>query len=479
MLNDVLREYLVSLGFSVNTNSYNKFNSALNKADKAINDFSITGIKAFAKAEVSVAAFGALVASTMYELTIHLAQTDLQNVLFARRMWMNVDAAKAYQSSISALGVSLQDLYLNPELMSKYLELHKESMGMMPSGDYEAQMRGVRDITFEFQRLKLEGTYALQWIGYYLVKYLAGPLKDVKAWLKDTNDTIQQKMPQWTAKVAQVLSMLERLGVAAWHIRDALAAITMVLLAPKLLSIMTSPWGMIIAGFGTLLLLVDDFYGYNAGKQSALPGLWKEIDKFGDSLKANGLGIKTFKDDILGIATSIYRLINAIDGLLNKSGAEGGLQDILENGLLATLRDIDDTIRSITGGINGLSDLISGKINGSDVWKSYTDALKKQDDANPDTFTSQARNFFRGIYEFFADHPVNLFPSSISPMSYSPASSIGYLYPQNHMTNSNTKVENSPTYNIYGAKDPGIVAKTIDTHQAGLLTRYMQGVRLV
>ena len=298
---NMIREYMVSLGFHVNNSSLNTAEAAMKKAEGAVDNFASSSVTNFAKAATAVVSFVATANIALGKYLVSLAQSDLQTELFARRMWMSKDAAKAYQASIDALGVSVNDLYLSPELMDKYLELNKESRDMaVPTDEYSKQMQSVRDITFQFQRLKLEGTYALQWIGYYLTKYLAGPLGDSRDWLTKINDEIQETMPQWTKKIAEVVSWAVRLGKAAWYIRDAIGAAAGVFTAFTLIKMASNPFGAFILGLTTLLLLVDDYMAFEkdkSGKNSVFNDLWKWVDNFKESLKDDGT-IGKFKNGI-------------------------------------------------------------------------------------------------------------------------------------------------------------------------------------
>ncbi|TGE35873.1 hypothetical protein E4K67_22415 [Desulfosporosinus fructosivorans] len=286
---ETIKEYLVSLGFKTDNSSLNAAQAAMKKAENSVDSFANSSVKSFAKAAVGVVTFVATANLALGKFIVELAQADLQTEMFARKMWMSKDAAKAYQSSIDALGVSVNDLYLSTELMDKYLDLNRQARDMgVPAEEYDKQMRGVRDITFQFQRLKLEGTYALQWIGYYLTKYLAGPLGDIKGWLTKVNDEVQRTMPIWTKRVAEVASWFVRLGKAAWSIRDALGAVVGVLAGFKMISMLTNPLGLLILGMTALLLLVDDFNTFKDGGKSAFPRLWEWVERFKKSLEDDG-----------------------------------------------------------------------------------------------------------------------------------------------------------------------------------------------
>ena len=305
---ETIKDYLVSLGFKTDNSSLNAAQAAMKKAESSVDSFASSSVKNFSKAATAVVSFVATANVALGKYLVSLAQADLQTEMFARKMWMSKDAAKAYQSSIDALGVSVNDLYLSPELMDKYLALNAQARDMgVPMDEYSKQMQGVRDITFEFQRLKLEGTYALQWIGYYLTKYLAGPLGDSRDWLRKINDEIQQKMPEWSKRIAEVASWAVRLGKAAWYIRDGIGAVMAAITAFKIINMATNPIGALILGMTALLLLVDDYLAFEndkSGKSSVFNDLWRWVDRFKESLKDDGT-IGEFKNDLLEIVQDV------------------------------------------------------------------------------------------------------------------------------------------------------------------------------
>ncbi|HWQ41326.1 MAG TPA: hypothetical protein VN456_04745 [Desulfosporosinus sp.] len=324
---ETIKEYLISLGFKTDNSSLNAAQQAMKKAEDSVTGFSDISVKNFAKAAVGVVSFVATANLALGKFIATLAQTDLQTEMLAARLWMSKDAAKAYQSSIDALGVSIDDLYLSPELMNKYLELNRQAREMaVPTDEYRKQMQSVRDITFQFQRLKLEGTYALQWIGYYLTKYLEGPMGNVKDWLTEINDKIQENMPQWTKRVAEVTSWVVRLAKAAWSIRDALGAAAGAFTAISLIKMASNPFGAFVLGLTALLLLVDDFNTYMSGGESAFPKLWEWVEKFKKSLVDNGT-IKDFKDMLKSIVQGAKELKNWLEKVGQSEGFKKFLSD--------------------------------------------------------------------------------------------------------------------------------------------------------
>lgn len=272
---DIIKEYLVGLGFNVDKNSLDQAKNAMGEAEKTVSKFAGASVTQFAVAGIAVTAFVATATIGIAKFLEGLAKTDLESQKLARQLWMSKDNAMAFNNTLKAMGANLQDLYLSPELAQNFIKLRQEAFNLRPPDEYAEQMKFIRSIVFEFQRLKLEATYAMQWIGYYLEKYLQKPLEQFKLGLKNLNDSIVKNMPSWTKQVAQVASWFVRLGLAA--IKGGEAIIKLFNSLPESLKIATGafvgffallkmgPIGWIIAGLTAILLLLDDFQTYQEG----------------------------------------------------------------------------------------------------------------------------------------------------------------------------------------------------------------------
>lgn len=111
---EVIKEFLISLGFQTDSSSLNTARRAMAIAETSVAQFGSTTVTNFAKAETGIVSFVAVASLALAKYMTSLGEADLSNQMLARRFWMSSDAARAYTSSIDALGVSLQDLYLSP-----------------------------------------------------------------------------------------------------------------------------------------------------------------------------------------------------------------------------------------------------------------------------------------------------------------------------------------------------------------------------
>lgn len=369
---DVIKEYLVGLGFSTDMNSFNQAQKSVDDLGKKINSFASTSTKQFVTAGTAVSSFLVAANVGIAKFVTGIAKADLENEKFARRMWMNKDAAVAYKDSLSALGANLQDLYLSPELLQRYSQLRQQAGQMTAPKEYSQQMKEIRDVVFEFQRMKLEATYAMRWVGYYLFKYLEKPIGNIKKSLKTLNDNITKTMPQWTQKIAQGLSWIVRLGESAVSIITGLIKIinglspatkTAGLAIAGFFGLLNmGPLGWIITGLTTLLLLLDDYNTYKSGGKSLFEKEWKQLDIFMNTMKNNGVldkfntsldGISKSLGHILDYATEIYKKV------LNYFGFKD-FSDFINQTLITALQSLETSLKGIAGALQTIDGILSG-----------------------------------------------------------------------------------------------------------------------
>jgi len=268
MISQIIQEYLVKLGADVDKQQFQKFDQQLDHADKKvasttgsmaknIEKGSVAVVKTTAKAGKEVAKetekagkavihttkeVGSVmihtsegVVSTLFKasmtigtifMTVSLASAkmmksltdqDLQMETFANRMMMTKNAAWQMKKATDALGASVQDIIINPELMDRYKALVADSSKMMPNQDFEATMKGFRDLTFEVTRFKQEVSFGMQWVAYYIIKGLIGPLDVAHQKMKNINDYIITHMQEIAQRVASAIIYVIHVLQECWE----------------------------------------------------------------------------------------------------------------------------------------------------------------------------------------------------------------------------------------------------------------------
>ncbi len=298
---DVIKSYLVALGFQVNQAEFNKAQNAVNELGRTVQSATTGMTKNYAVAATGVVAALAAINGATAGLITQVAKADLEYKKFALRLWTTKETAKELKTTLDAMGESMEDVAWIPELRQQYFELIRQGRQMRTPGDAGNQLQHVRSIMFEFKRLKLEVQYASEWISYYLMKYLGGPLEKIKRQMSEFNDKLTATMPEWTNKIAQVLATFMNVGMAAVRfIRDlytgvsrffdmiprgakiALAAILGVWAVLKL-----HPIGQIMMAITAALVLIEDFYGYIDGRKSSrtLAPAWRQLIDWYEKIK--------------------------------------------------------------------------------------------------------------------------------------------------------------------------------------------------
>lgn len=299
MIGEVIKEYLVALGVQIDKPGFNQMKTTLDQTSGVVASTTSGWAKDFTSAGVIIVTALASVSASIVGVMTAAAKQDLAMEKYSRNMLVSKQSALEMKTAMDALGESVQDIQLTPELMERYRALVADGRNMRVGGDYEGTMRGFRDLIFEFTRLKQEASYALQWVGYYLMKYLSRPLADAKESFRSFNDNLIKTMPVWTEKIARALvyiinvgrhffDLLKAIGKAVYDVWDAFPRgikIATAALAGFFLLLRASPMGRMIAAFGTLLLLADDYFGYMEGKQAAMGPIWDKLNTYMDIAK--------------------------------------------------------------------------------------------------------------------------------------------------------------------------------------------------
>ncbi len=288
MIGEIIQEYLVGLGVTIDKPGFQQLNATINEASSTIHTATGSWSTDFLKASTIIATALASVTTAAAGVMKATAGQDLAMEKLARRMMVSKDAAWEMKEATDALGESVSDIIITPELMERYQKLVADGRNMKVGGDFAATMRGFRDLMFEFTRLKQEVSYALTWVGYYLLKYLNRPLAEAQARFRSFNDSFIRNMAAWTEKLARAAVYIINIGL---HFFDLIKSITssiydMWAAFPKGIKIATaaiaaffavlkmSPLGRMITLVSTLLLLVDDYFGYFEGKQALFGKYW-------------------------------------------------------------------------------------------------------------------------------------------------------------------------------------------------------------
>ena len=372
MIGEMIQEYLVGLGVRLDRPGFTQAESTINRLDHTVE--SVTGNMArnFVRASAMIGTAIAGVTASVFGLMKSAASQDLAMQKLSRQMMVCKDAAWTMKAATDALGESIQDIMLTPELMGRFEKLTADGRKMQIGGDFAETMKNFRDLTFEFTRLKQEVSYAMTWVGYYLMKYLNRPLTEAREKFRSFNDMFVKNMSVWTEKAARMLvyiinvgrhflTLVVDIGKALWRMWESFprgVKIAAAALAGLTLVLRANPLTRMLLLVGSLLLLIDDYYGHMEGKQSAFGKYWDKLNEYIDTAKIKWEAFReealpfwerfvelcgTTKDRTLAFARSIGHLLERV-------GNSDGLRDFL--GVLGALgKAIWHLTMSIGGGL--------------------------------------------------------------------------------------------------------------------------------
>jgi len=294
MIGEMIQEYLVGLGAKIDKPGFSQAEATIKSLDRTVE--SSTGRMAanFARASAMIGTAIAGVSASVFGLMKSAAAQDLAMQKLSRQMMVSKDAAWTMKKATDALGESIQDIMLTPELMERFNKLAADGRKMKVGGDFAETMRGFRDLMFEFTRLKQEVSYAMTWVGYYLMKYLNRPLAEAREKFRSFNDMFVKNMSTWTEKAARMLvyiinvgkhflMLVLDVGKALWAMWESFpkgVKIAAAAIAGLTLIMRANPLTRMLLLVGSLLLLIDDYYGHMEGKQSAFGTYWDKLNEY-------------------------------------------------------------------------------------------------------------------------------------------------------------------------------------------------------
>lgn len=334
--------------------------TSMQAASAGLKTFAASAMKYFGEASVAVAAFGTAVAAGTVSMLDGLGQQEIQMEMLARTMWTTQRQAYAFSLSLKVLGANLQDLYLSPTLLAQYQKLHAAAMQMQTPGNYRQAVGLVQSVSLQFKQLQLEAYYALQWIGYYFIKYMSGPITNVKNVLQSINAVILKQMPTWTRKVAAVMASFVQAGIYIWDALDSVYKYLVKLAsyipgwakavaAGLALISISNPFGLIAEAIAAAILVLDDFETYLHGGKSAFGGFWGWLVKL-----AQAPAWTQLNDSLQLAGQSMTQVSNALNQLFGAFSSGGNRSAISSFGTLIS-DVITAAVKDIALGISEIS----------------------------------------------------------------------------------------------------------------------------
>ncbi len=323
MNSETLKEYLVKIGWNVDESGFKKASGKLKSFVSEIVDKTGAVGKGFIGSFSIVLGVLKTVNEAMLSVVNTTASLDLEEEKLARQYWISEEAARSYSTALEALGESHADiLNMTDEQYRRLVELNNLGKSLEAPKEVNDFLLLVRDVRFEFSKLKVELSYLTRWVTYYIGKFLGPDVQKIKQDLKNANSWLQKNIPVIAEKVARFFEVFYRLGKAAFQVAKGLFEVlkwifelfnnelgkTTGLIGSLFLLISSGPIGWFIAALSTLLLLIDDYMTWQRGGAAAFD--WGKIDGNFTELQDNFNSIKESLGEIFNNLSDIFSFVD-------------------------------------------------------------------------------------------------------------------------------------------------------------------------
>ena len=393
-----LEEYLVSIGWKVDKNSFNEALGSLSQFKDTSKILSMNAGQLLLKAASSFIKIGWQVTKTIFDMSTAMAQTDITVERFARATASSERTARAYMRTMEALGqdaTSFEDLFLmTNEEYARFKDIYALSQRLEAPQGLQDTLVSIRDIQHEINKFKIILQYAGDWFVYFLGEQLGVEIDDLKQGLKGINDYLTENIQPNTKKLAEFVAPFLRI----------------------IIEILT--W---LTKVGTKIMEV----GSESEVFETVGGL---LDSIGNAL------------------STIFELLNLILGL------DGDL-----NSLASTFEIIGVVLDTISTIINGIADTIKfiiALIKG----ENFVDALEESYSNTAESFNRGRGHIDRLLG--LGDTRAAMEQTAIqTKVANDLAAGMNRYETNNRTNNTNTTVNN--TFNINGAKEPAAVGNEV------------------
>lgn len=200
---NILEEYLVELGATVDKAGMRRFQVALQEVTSFVDHQSLKMAGSFFKAQTEIVGGFAAIGTAALGLVDKVAMADQEYRLFALHMYMSKDAAMALKLTMDALGASLEDITWDPELRKRagvLIDAQRRMQGESPA-DTEAQLYKIRDIRAQFGLMEVELKYLARFVVVDFMHALGKGPDELLAKLEKFNKWVIADMPNIAQKL--------------------------------------------------------------------------------------------------------------------------------------------------------------------------------------------------------------------------------------------------------------------------------------
>lgn len=156
-MEQILESYLVALGFKPDEASFRKFEAMLARADSAVDNHTGGMLKAVLKAQTGIIGAFTTMSGAAVGLVDKVAMADQGYRLFGLRMLATAETGRKLKMITEGLGASLEEIIWDQELHQRAVVMSADidRLTKQLGPDFEKNMKGIRDIRFQFTELGL------------------------------------------------------------------------------------------------------------------------------------------------------------------------------------------------------------------------------------------------------------------------------------------------------------------------------------
>ena len=303
-LRNVMKEYLVSLGFNVDRNKLSDALDVVKLGEGKISSLVSKMATSLGKGTAGIVTMIASAVVAVGKFTTSVAEADMATQNAANSMWMNVDAYRVTQNAVESLGYSMNELSTiarNPELTNRFSELVELGKQTAAPKELDSMLKKVRDVTFEFDKMQVIAKNGIRQIVYYFLKYLGVDLDNMQNKLASVNKFLQENLPKIAAAIAKVLYYIYRVGKAIGYVISLGAKLiggiynfmkkfpstfkVFIGIISAILLAINPVLTIILAGLSAIILLIDDYMTWQRGGKSYFGDSWKKVEDFIEKAK--------------------------------------------------------------------------------------------------------------------------------------------------------------------------------------------------
>ena len=277
-LKNVIKEYLVSLGFNINKNSLSDALELVDLGSQKINSLTSSMSSNLAKGSLGIISMTAAAVVSVGKLVSSVADADMATQNAANSMWMNVDAYRVTQDAVESLGYSMNELSTiarNPELTNQFKELVTLGQQTAAPKELDTMLKKVRSVSFEFDKMKVIAKNGIRQIVYYFMKYMGTDIDKAKDKLSAINSFLIENLPKIAAAIAKVLYYIYRVGKAVGYVFSIVSKLitgiynfmkkfpstfkVFIGIIAAIFLTLNPVLTLIFAGLSAIVLLIDDY----------------------------------------------------------------------------------------------------------------------------------------------------------------------------------------------------------------------------